>query len=184
VQSDKEGILLHACCAPCSTHVIDMLSQYYSVIPFFCNPNIQPEDEYKRRLKHMEKLCGLTKTELFVPDYDPASWLEKVKGLEDEPEGGRRCRVCFEVRLAKTAKTAVDKGFKIFATTLTVSPNKNAGVINEVGSSVAERFGIGFLKNDFKKKDGYKKSCELCRQYDLYRQKYCGCVFSMELKGQ
>ena len=183
MQRDREGILLHACCAPCSTHVIDVLSQSYSVTAFFYNPNIQPEDEYARRLKYMEKLCGLKKTELFVPDYDPASWFERIKGLEDEPEGGKRCRVCFEVRLEETAKAVVDKGFKMFATTLTVSPKKNAQAINEIGKGVAERFGIGFLESDFKKKDGYKKSCELCRQYDLYRQKYCGCVFSMGLKG-
>ena len=184
MQNNKEGILLHACCAPCSTYVIDMLSQFYRVTTLFYNPNIQPEEEYKKRLKDVEKLCELKKTELFVLDYDVTSWFETIKGLEEEPEGGRRCRVCFEVRLEKTAKTAVEKGFKMFATTLTVSPKKDTQVINTVGSGVAERFGIGFLESNFKKNDGYKKSCELCRQYDLYRQKYCGCVFSMGLKRQ
>ena len=178
MQSCKEKILVHACCAPCSTHVINMLSPFYAVTALFYNPNIQPEAEYTRRLKDMEKLCELTKTELLAGNYDDALWNDRIKGMEEIPEGGIRCSACFNIRLEKTAETATSNGFKIFTTTLTVSPHKNAHVINNVGTKISEKAGILFLENDFKKKDGYKKSCVLSREYNLYRQNYCGCPFS------
>lgn len=182
MQSIKADIILHACCAPCSTYVIEKLSPFYKITALFFNPNIQPADEYKKRLYDMEKLCELKKTELVVLDYEVDSWMERIKGLEDADEGGSRCRLCFDFRLSKAAGVSAQKGVELFATTLTVSPYKNADIINATGSAVAHKFGLRFLENDFKKKDGYRKSCELSREYDLYRQKYCGCIYSMGLK--
>lgn len=179
MQSNKEKILLHTCCAPCSTYVIDRLSSIYTITALFYNPNIQPEDEYTKRFQAMKKFCKLKKTELLEFHYDVNFWIESIKGLENEPEGGRRCSICFEVRLRKAAEIAVHKGFKGFATTLSVSPHKNAKLINTIGTHMAGQFGLHFLEYDFKKGDGFKKCCELSRLYGLYRQKYCGCLFSM-----
>jgi len=184
VKTKKEELLVHACCAPCSTYVIDTLSAAYNITTLFYNPNIQPEEEYEKRLMEMQRLCDLKKTELLVIDNDVDLWNDCIQGFEDNPEGDERCRVCFEIRLAKTAETAAGEGWGKIATTLSVSPHKNAHVINRVGSGVSKRFGIHFLENDFKKNDGYKKSCELSRSYGLYRQKYCGCRFSMGLKAK
>ena len=128
----------------------------------------------------MERLCALTKTELLAGDYDDALWNDRIKGMEESPEGGIRCKACFNIRLEKTAETAASNGFKIFATTLTVSPYKNARVINAIGTNISDKTGTPFLENDFKKKDGYKKSCDLSREYNLYRQNYCGCPFSQK----
>ncbi len=178
MQSNKGKILVHSCCAPCSTYVLDYLSQSYNITILFYNPNIQPEEEYVKRLQEMEKLCKIKETELFIPDYEDYFWMESIKGLENVPEGAERCRVCFDVRLKKTAETAFERGFTLFATTLTVSPHKNAVLINSIGTNAADSFKINFLKSDFKKKDGYRKSCELSRKYGLYRQKYCGCLYS------
>jgi hypothetical protein len=178
VQSNKDKIMLHACCAPCAAYVIDVLSDSYNVTTLFYNPNIQPEKEYNKRLKDMEKLCALTKTELLILDYDVELWNNCIRGLEDEPEGAGRCRVCFDARLEKTAETALQKGFHLFTTTLTVSPHKNSHLINTIGHKKSGKFSIRFLERDFKKNNGYKTSCELSSKYGLYRQKYCGCIFS------
>jgi len=180
VRQEREGILLHACCAPCATHVIEVLSKNYTVTIYFYNPNIYPEQEYERRLKDVERVCSITGTFLVVADYDNDAWNERVKGLEDEPEGGRRCAACFEMRLARTAGYAAENAFKLFASTLTVSPHKNAPVINGIGNAVCRLPGTRYLESDFKKNDGFKKSCNLSRLYGLYRQSYCGCIYSME----
>ncbi len=127
----------------------------------------------------MIKLCDTKKIDLFMPDYDPMLWLESTKGLESVPEGQERCSICFDIRFKKVAETAVAEGFNKYASTLTVSPHKDAKVINSIGRNVAKAFGIKFLEEDFKKKDGYKRSCELSQKYGLYRQKYCGCLYSI-----
>lgn len=175
----KERLLLHACCAPCATHVMEVLSQSYTLIVFFYNPNIHPEDEYKKRLKDMVKLCEIKNTELLVPEYRPDIWLAHTRGMESLAEGGDRCRACFDHRLQKTAETAGIHGVNWVATTLTVSPHKNPKIINPIGKNAADSCGVQFLAADFKKKDGFKKSCELSREYGFYRQKYCGCIYSM-----
>jgi epoxyqueuosine reductase len=179
VGSTKEEILLHVCCAPCSTHVLNILSQIFSVTAFYYNPNIQPEEEYTKRLTEIRRLCVMNGTKLLIPDYDGQSWSKSIQGLESEPEGGKRCRACFEIRLQKTAETALRQGITKVATTLTISPHKNSQIINESGKIVARKTGIIFLDCDFKQDDGYRKSCELSRTYGLYRQRYCGCLFSI-----
>ena len=171
--------MLHACCAPCATHVIDVLSQSYKLTVLFYNPNIQPANEYKKRLKDIKKLCDIKNIELLLTEYNPEIWLESIKGYESEPEGKERCRVCFNFRFRKAAETAAMAGYSKLTTTLTVSPHKDPKVINSIGRNIADEFGVKFLEEDFKKKDGYKRSCDLSREYGLYKQKYCGCVYSV-----
>ncbi len=174
----KEKLLLHVCCAPCATHVIELLVQQFQVCAFFYNPNIWPEEEYKKRLSTQEKLCVLKNIELIYGDYEHEHWLEQIKGFKDESEGGRRCEICYAVRLRATARAAVQQSMQFFATTLSISPHKNAAIINRVGHAAGQKQGVKFLTEDFKKKDGYRKSCELSKGYGLYRQNYCGCEFS------
>ena len=171
-------LLLHICCAPCSTEVIERLSTGYRVTGFFYNPNIHPKREHEKR--RME-LLGFSKSQGFrvlQGGYDLKEWFELVRGLEKEPEGGMRCEVCFRMRLEKAAKTAKELGFDAFTTTLTISPHKDSEAINRIGAELEERYGVGFLAADFKKKDGFKKSVELSKKHGLHRQSYCGCVFS------
>lgn len=173
-------ILLHACCAPCATYVLEQLAASYSVTVLFYNPNIYPHEEYGNRLRATEQLCALTGTRLV--DSGPcayADWQSFVAGHETDREGGARCRLCFQMRLETVAARAAADGFDAFATTLTISPHKSASVINAVGAAIAERVGVAFLEADFKKQDGFKKSCVLTRRYRLYRQHYCGCQYSM-----
>jgi len=176
--NEKPSLLLHACCAPCSPHVLNLLEQDYSVTVLFYNPNIQPEEEYRKREEEIRRFSAERGFELIVGDYNTARWLDETRGLEGEPEGGRRCRVCFRHRLDRAAFITSQLGQDIFTTTLTVSPHKNAGVINEEGESAAKRHGVKFLKSDFKKKDGFKISCDLSDKYGFYRQDFCGCIFS------
>ena len=175
---NTEKLLVHACCGPCATQVIELLSRDYRVTAFFYNPNIQPEEEYLNRLAALETFCRIKDIELISGRYDNQEWLELVAGLEDQPEGGTRCEVCFTMRLQKTALVAVEHGFKAFSTTLSISPHKDAQVINSIGRETGKQHNIIFLQGDFKKDNGYRISCELSRQYGLYRQKYCGCQFS------
>ena len=156
-----------------------MLSQSYKLTVLFYNPNIQPENEYNNRLKDIRKLCYIKSIELLQPEYKPETWFESIKGYESEPEGKERCKLCFNFRFRKASETAAKAGFAKLATTLTVSPHKNPKVINSIGKSVADEFSVSFLEEDFKKRDGYKISCELSRKYGLYRQKYCGCIYSI-----
>lgn len=171
-------LLLHSCCGPCSTHVIKVLSDSYDLTIFYFNPNIYPAAEYQKRLVEQLKYAKLKGIEVLEGKYDEGAFLKLVKGLEDVPEGGARCRKCFEMRLAETAKVAKEKGFDLFATTLSVSPHKNTVVINSVGEEIAARENIEFLPENFKKKDGYLDSIRLSKEYGLYRQDYCGCRFS------
>ena len=182
-------LMLHCCCAPCSSHVLEYLSPHYNITALFFNPNIKPVGEYEKRAGEMEKLLSLASypnnVELLVVDYDGIVFDTLACPFMDEPEGGRRCRICFEIRLSETAKQAKNGGYDYFATTLSVSPHKDAALINDVGNRAAEKYGAsncgtgkcgtGYLPADFKKHSGFSRSVELSRQYGLYRQNYCGC---------
>jgi predicted adenine nucleotide alpha hydrolase (AANH) superfamily ATPase len=178
----KKNLLLHVCCAPCSTHVIEELKAEYEITLFFYNPNVHPKEEYEKRLIESKRYAykiGINQANFIEGEYDPINWFDFIKGLEDEPEHGKRCIKCFEMRLNRTAQYAKKNGFDIFACTLTISPYKKKDNINEIGKSIGERYKIAYLESDFKKRDGYKKSIELCKIHNIYRQNYCGCVFSM-----
>lgn len=176
-------LLLHSCCGPCSSYVLEYLSRYFEVTVLFFNPNIYPAAEFDKRLKTQEKLIREMSFEnpvsLIAAPYSFDEFAAVSKGLEAEREGGARCTQCFKLRLKKTAYEAQRLGFDVFATTLSVSPHKNAALLNEIGEAFSEETGVKFLAADFKKREGYKRSIELSKQYDLYRQEYCGCEFSM-----
>ncbi len=180
-ENEKPTLLLHSCCSVCSAHVLSVLTQFFNVTVYFYNPNIHPFDEYERRKKSLEHFLNVAyggKVALICPEYNEDEFYSAAKGLESEKEGGARCTQCFNLRLQSTAMAAKKAGFQFFTTTLTVSPHKNAQIINEVGVSAQNAHGVQFLPADFKKKDGYKHSTQLAKQYDLYRQNYCGCAFS------
>lgn len=176
----NKKILLHSCCAPCSSHVITLLKDYFDITILYYNPNIAPYEEYELRKKEQIRLLKELDSHIkfYDCDYDNDIFEKAVKDLHQEKEGGRRCRVCFALRLAKTAQLAAENHFDYFGTTLTVSPHKNVKVINEIGKNMEEKYHIPFLYSDFKKKEGYKKSIELSKKYELYRQDYCGCIYS------
>ena len=175
-------ILLHSCCAPCSSYVIEYLSNYYYITILYYNPNIEPIDEYIKRKNEEIRFINEFKTKYKVDmidiDYDNDTYHEVIKGLENEPEGGARCGKCFYLRMEKTAKMASDLGYDYFATTLTVSPYKNSETINKIGSILESKYNIKYLYSDFKKREGYKRSIALSKEYNLYRQHYCGCLYS------
>lgn len=177
---EKPSLLLHACCAPCSSHTLTVVEKYFRVTLYFCNPNIAPEEEYIFRLNELKRLVremGLDIT-IIEEAYDPAPFYELAKGLEDLPERGERCKKCIGYRLRKAGEKARELGFDFFTTTLTISPHKDCTFINECGGRLQDEVGVPYLFSDFKKHEGYKHSIELSRQYNLYRQNYCGCVFS------
>ena len=185
IKSNKvPRVLLHSCCAPCSSYVIEYLSKYFKLTIFYYNPNISPLEEYEKRKQEQIRLINSMETKNSVDiidcDYDNDLYESSIKGLEDEPERGRRCEVCFKLRLEKTASRALELGYDYFGTTLTVSPYKNCLMINEIGLDISKKLGIEFLVSDFKKKNGYKRSIELSFEYNLYRQNYCGCKYSKE----
>ncbi len=171
-------MLLHSCCGPCSTAVIDFLKNDYDLTIFYYNPNIDTQEEYLHRLSEQKRYCKAVNVEVIEEGYKSEDFLSKVKGLENEKEGGARCPVCFKIRLARTAQVAKEMGFDCFGTTLTVSPHKNAEIINAIGKEVEREEGIEFIEGNYKKKDGYKKSIIFSKEYGLYRQNYCGCKFS------
>ena len=183
---DEEGsvpsLLLHSCCGPCSSYCIEYLSQYFEITVFYYNPNIYPDEEYYTRVKEQERFIeqfpAKHPVSFIEGDYDTESFYEIAKGLEMEPEKGIRCHKCYELRLRRTAKVAKEKGFDFFTTTLTISPMKDSAVLNEIGQKVALEEGVNWLPSDFKKREGYKRSTELSKEYDMYRQDYCGCVYS------
>ena len=185
---NKPKLLLHSCCGPCSSYCLSYLHSYFDITVFYYNPNIYPQEEYDHRLSEQKRLIELLNRDLsedihFVEGtYDHAAYLEAVRGLEDEPEGGKRCRKCFELRLQETKRLAIEGQFDYIGTTLTVSPHKNAVVINAVGEALCEAgpivSGPFWMVSDFKKKNGYQQSIRLSRKYDLYRQDYCGCEFA------
>lgn len=180
----EEGskLLLHACCAPCSSAVLERLGNFFRISIFYYNPNITDEEEYKKRIAEIKKLIDLVdskyKIELIEGDYDPDKFFEMSKGLESEPERGKRCYKCYEMRLSETARIAEELGFDNFCTTLTLSPHKNSDWVNEIGEKLNKKYRVNYLYSDFKKKEGYKRSIVLSKKYGLYRQDYCGCVFS------
>ena len=181
-------LLLHSCCAPCSSYVIEYLSNYFYITVFYYNPNISPEAEYRFRSSEQKRLISSMDTKypvLFAEEeYDSRQFFTAVKGLENEPEGGKRCEKCFELRLQRTVQKALQENFDYFTTTLTISPLKNAPLLNTIGISLGEKYNINWLPCDFKKKGGYKRSIELSKEYGLYRQNYCGCVFSKMGNGK
>lgn len=175
-------LLLHSCCAPCSSYVLEYLSQYFSITVLYYNPNIFPEEEFEKRIKEQQKLIGKipAKHEIhFVAGkYDSEKFYAMAKGLEEVPEGGERCFKCYELRLREAARRAKEGNYDYFTTTLSISPLKNADKLNEIGGRLGEEYGVNYLFSDFKKKNGYKRSTELSAEYGLYRQDYCGCIYS------
>lgn len=176
----KPRLLLHACCAPCSSYVLEYLTKYFDITVFFCNPNISPEEEYLYRVTELKRLISEMCPEVgFIEDkYNPKEFYDIAKGLENEPERGARCLKCYRLRLMKSALAAKEGNFDYFTTTLTISPQKDSSVLNSIGREISEAVGVPYLFSDFKKKGGYKRSIELSAQYSLYRQNYCGCIFS------
>lgn len=180
----KPKLLLHSCCGPCSSYVITYLKDYFDITILYYNPNIEPLEEYEKRkqeqLKLIEKL-NIKSLTLMDVEYNNEIYRKYVKGHEKDMEGGHRCHLCYELRLDVTAKMALDNNYDYFGTTLTVSPYKNAQILNNIGEMLQEKYNIKWLYSDFKKKEGYKKSIELSKKYNLYRQDYCGCLFSKEV---
>ena len=176
--AQKPPVLLHACCGPCAAHVVDVLREHYRVVCLFFNPNIHPREEFVSRLAAVTMVCRHSGTLLWVPAYRPAPWREAIRGLEAEPEGGERCRLCFQQRLEVTMQAAREAAIPSVTTTLTVGPRKNSRLIHEIGVGLSARYGVAFLDYDFKKRDGFKKSVEKSARLGLYRQQWCGCEYS------
>lgn len=178
----RKSLLLHACCAPCSSYVLEYLTDFFDISLLYYNPNIFPESEYLKRVEQVKKLLSemplKSSVRLVEGRYDPKEFFELSKGLETVPEGGERCFKCYRLRLEEAAREAKKGGFDYFTTTLSISPHKNADKLNEIGEELEGQYGVKYLYADFKKKNGYKRSIELSRIYGLYRQDYCGCVFS------
>ena len=175
-------LLLHACCAPCSSAVLEYLSQYFAITLLYYNPNIAPLEEYQKREAELRRLVSQMKfthpVELLPCQYDGQAFVQAARGLEGEPEGGKRCEACFRLRLRYAAQEAARLRFDYYTTTLSISPMKNAPLLNQLGEEIGREFGVAHLPSDFKKKDGYMRSVQLSKEYDLYRQDYCGCAFS------
>lgn len=177
--TDKKPLLLHSCCAPCSSTCLEILKEFFDITVLYYNPNIDEEGEYeKRKAEQVRFLKETGWAKILDCDHDKESFTKMSKGLEDEPERGKRCYLCYGLRLEKTAKTAKENGFDFFATTLTLSPYKNAEWLNELGEKYGKEYGVEYLYSDFKKKGGYYRSEELSKEYGLYRQDFCGCKFS------
>ena len=176
------SLLLHSCCAPCSSYVLEYLSRYFTITVLYYNPNISPAEEFYLRAEEQRRLINEMPQHhpisLIVGEYTPERFNEIAKGHEDDPEGGERCFACYRLRLAQAARAAVEGGFDYFTTTLSISPLKNAAKLNEIGKELSEQYDIAYLYSDFKKKEGYKRSCQLSAEYGLYRQDYCGCIYS------
>ncbi|MCC8127492.1 MAG: epoxyqueuosine reductase QueH [Clostridiales bacterium] len=181
-ESRTPRLLLHACCAPCSSYCLEYLSEYFAITVFYYNPNISPESEYQKRVEELRRLLDQlpvkNPVQLEVGAYEPWRFMDMARGMEQMPEGGERCFGCYRLRLEETAKMAAEGGYDYFTTTLTISPLKNAGRLNEIGEELGEIYHVACLPSDFKKKNGYKRSVELSAEYGLYRQNYCGCIFS------
>ena len=181
VIGQRPSLLLHVCCAPCSSYVIEYLEKYFDITLYFYNPNITSASEFAYRLEELMRFVEERKgniIKIIVPDHDPCDFFDAVKGYEDIPEGGARCFICYEQRLRKTAEDAKRLGFDYFTTTLSVSPYKNADVLCKLGSELENELGVKYLTSDFKKKGGYLRSIELSSIYGLYRQDFCGCIYS------
>lgn len=179
-------LLLHSCCAPCSSYVLETLSPHFTITVFYYNPNIYPDEEYEHRVREqeefIEKLPAAHPISFLAGPFEKERFYEIARGKEDLPEGGERCFACYKLRLSETAKRAKEGGFDYFTTTLSISPLKNAAKLNEIGEALAAECGVPYLTSDFKKKNGYLRSCELSKEYGIYRQDYCGCLFSKETR--
>ena len=186
---EREGrvpsLFLHSCCAPCSSYVLEYLCPFFHITVFYYNPNISEDAEYRKRVEEQKRLIAAYNRvgkgypfEIVEGDYEPGRFYETARGYEKCPEGGERCFRCYELRLRETAERAAAGGYDYFTTTLTISPLKNAAKLNEIGNRLSGEYQVPWLPSDFKKKNGYKRSVELSAEYDLYRQNYCGCVFS------
>ncbi|MBE6147176.1 MAG: epoxyqueuosine reductase QueH [Firmicutes bacterium] len=177
-------LFLHSCCAPCSSYALEVLSKYFKITIFYYNPNIFPEEEYKKRVLEQQKFISLISSvnpiSFLEGDYRPQDFFDTVRGYEHLKEGSERCFRCYRLRLEEAAMMAKKLGFDYFSTTLSISPYKNSQVLNEIGFSLEEKYQISYLCADFKKKNGYRRSIELSREYDLYRQDYCGCIYSKQ----
>ncbi len=178
MENMKPKLLLHICCAPCSTHVVELLREDYDLSAYFYNPNIHPESEHLRREDEIKKYAGKIGLELACAEYDDVRWFQMVKGMENAPEGGERCFLCYRMRLEKSAQYAKKHGYQFLTTTLSISPHKNAEKINEIGLEVASGYGLQFYTADFKKRGGFDRSIRMSKEAGLYRQSYCGCIFS------
>lgn len=178
----RPKLLLHSCCAPCSSYVLEYLSEFFDITVYYYNPNIFPQEEFDFRSDEQVRLVesmGLgDRVKVVLCEYDSEAFYDSVRGMENLPEGGDRCMECFRLRLGKCAEYGTNNGFDYFTTTLSISPHKNADMLNTAGREAEEKFGIRYLYSDFKKKNGYKRSCEISAEYGLYRQDYCGCVYS------
>ena len=189
IESKKTpSLLLHSCCAPCSSYVLEYLSNYFKITILYYNPNISPKEEFIKRCEEQKRLISemplKNKVDFIEGVYDNNRYEELIKGKEQEKEGGSRCHICYNMRLEETAKLAKEKGYDYFTTTLSISPYKNAKVLNEIGEALAKKYEINYLYADFKKKNGYKRSIELSKEYNLYRQNYCGCKYSKILQEE
>ena len=182
---DVPSLLLHSCCAPCSSYCLEYLSDYFNITVFYYNPNIEDE-EFERRYGEQVRLVSELETKhpvrVVKGEHDTGVYYGAVAGHEDDPEGGERCRLCFELRLEEAARYAAENGFDFFTTTLSISPLKDAELLNSIGGKMSEKYGVRYLYSDFKKRNGYLRSIELSREHSLYRQDYCGCVFSVRKK--
>ena len=184
-EGKRKRLLLHACCAPCSSYCLEYLREAFALTVFFYNPNLTEQEEYRRRVEEEKRLIALMngqggayQIEILEGRYEPERFLEAAKGLETCKEGGERCVRCFALRLGETARVAAEGGFDFFTTSLTISPLKNSALLNRIGAQEGERYGVRFLPSDFKKNNGYLRSTQLSRLYGLYRQNYCGCIYS------
>lgn len=184
-EGKRKRLLLHACCAPCSSYCLEYLREAFALTVFFYNPNLTEQEEYRRRVEEEKRLIALmngqegsSQIEILEGRYEPERFLEAAKGLETCKEGGERCVRCFALRLGETARVAAEGEFDFFTTSLTISPLKNSALLNRIGAQEGERYGVRFLPSDFKKNNGYLRSTQLSRLYDLYRQNYCGCIYS------
>lgn len=181
-------LLMHSCCAPCSSYCLSYLAEYFSITVLYYNPNISPEEEYYKRVREQVRLAGKlpvkNKISFVEGEYEPLKFFQMAEGMEDMPEGGIRCFKCYEMRQRKAAEYALAHGFDYFTTTLSVSPYKNAQVLNETGLKLEKEYGVKYLVSDFKKKGGYQKSIQYSKEYNLYRQNYCGCIFSKREREQ
>jgi len=180
LERKRPSLLLHACCAPCSSYVLEYLTKYFDITVFFYNPNISPEDEYLHRVGEIKRLISemCPSVDFIEGRYEPERFYEMAKGLENEPERGARCLKCYRMRLEESAVIAKQNNFDYFTTTLSISPQKDSIVLNSIGKEVSDKYDIPYLFSDFKKKGGYKRSIELSAQFNLYRQNFCGCIFS------
>lgn len=191
IDGEAPSVMLHSCCAPCSSYCIEYLAQFFRVTVFYYNPNIYPDEEYYHRVKEQQRFIALFvadskkagkniyPVEFIEGDYEKAAFYEIAKGLENEPEKGARCLKCYDLRLRKTAEQAKQRHFDYFCTTLSISPMKDSQVLNGVGEKVSAELGVKWLYSDFKKNQGYLRSCEISKEYNMYRQNYCGCVYSV-----